>query len=68
MFDKIKETNADMLFMAVKDKNSKEVGEALSYIKESGTFDKDIYLFEYSTVNKILNTIDEIGEIIGRKI
>ena len=67
LFNKLNVTDCDALFMAVKDKNSSDVKDSISYIRSIIDFEKDIYLFEYSSVRKILNSILEIGEIIGKK-
>ncbi len=67
LFNNLNKTNCDALFVAVKEKNSKEVKESISYIRSIINFEKDIYLFEYNSVKKILDSINEIGELLGRK-
>lgn len=64
--DKLNKVHADSLFMAVKDKNQKELQEAISYIRTVIDYENNIHLFEYNNIEAILKSIEEIGVILGK--
>ncbi len=67
LFDKIKGLEFTDLLLAVENKKFLAVEEGIEYLKNNLKIQENIHIYSAASVKEILQTIDDVGNLVGKK-